>query len=820
MLTFKPVPFYYIDTTEPSDLSPSAAAEAMRRVREAGYGGIVFFNKPPTGFDAKGYLSEAWFDAVGNFLLAAEAEGLEFWVNDGHDYPPGDAAGRILAENPNLCQLRLALQKDGTVAPVEVPWGYPAFEEPESSRLFIKFTYEEYWKRFKEHFGKGLTGFFSDADNRRFNHHVRKLMNGVPYFPWSRNFATEFSRLCGYDIIPRLRELWDGTDHDLCKDYWLVAGMLYQRWFRNNYEWCHDHGVKYSFHTSDTGAFSREECDRSSVFTEGLPLELFKYSDLPGTDHELPSLDGGTHYDRRLRNYVVTIGHREPEQIDPDFAKTAPDLRAKYAGSAAFIFRKQRALCESYAACGWDSSPTRLRRIAAWQIMQGINFFVPQAVSHRFFDEVKYHAPPEFLTGGWQHTLPEFNGFLEKYSRLATEGTLVAPIGVIDTSSEIMAGRTDGASLHNLCDRLNRQSLGYVITDKEHAPQFQYILNPLDATIKLPEPDATFDGGDLLWMHRRLDDGTEYLLVASVWSDSTLTGTLKWRDKEYSLELATGEIAVIGGPWEEYRSPQPPRKAVTLSSASVRRLGDNIVPLRCLSGWTIESPVSTLFLMVPEYMEGKVICDGVLLKGGEKAKEFDDPYRRYPVSTALGEHRISFAEETEAMASNDWLQPGTSSETMVTPDSQKRFMTPLLLRGDFAAKVTAGPATDKVAGLYYHRIVMKPESLSVTLGTPAELTLGDWTKQGLPFYDGAVEYDFDIDGDYHDAVIEVPNTWYCKVALDGKSVGAILWAPWRLSLGDLKGKHKITVTLWNSLAGRMDGYLRENGLIEPPRLLI
>ena len=133
---------------------------------------------------------------------------------------------------------------------------------------------------------------------------------------------------------------------------------------------------------------------------------------------------------------------------------------------------------------------------------------------------------------------------------------------------------------------------------------------------------------------------------------------------------------------------------------------------------------------------------------------------------------------------------------------------------------STGPATDKVAGLYYHRIVMKPESLSVTLGTPAELTLGDWTKQGLPFYDGAVEYDFDIDGDYNDAIIEAPNTWCCKVALDGKSVGAILWAPWRLSLGDLKGKHKITVTLWNSLAGRMDGYLRENGLIEPPRLLI
>ncbi|MBO4344739.1 MAG: hypothetical protein J5833_03225 [Victivallales bacterium] len=795
MLTYKPVPFYYIDTTDTSELSPEAAAVAMRRMREAGYGGIVFFNKPPTGFDHDGYLSEAWFEACGNFLRAAKAEGLEFWINDGHDYPPGDAAGRILAANKNLCQLRLALQEDGTVAPVEVPWGYPAFEEPESSALFIKFTYEEYWKRFKEYFGNGITGFFSDADNRRFNHHVRHAMKGVPYLPWSRGFATEFKQHYGYDIQPRLRELWDGKDAILNRDYWILAGELYQRWFKNNYEWCHAHGVKYSFHTSDTGAFSREECDRSSVFTEGLPLELFKYSDLPGTDHELPALDGGTPYDRRLRDYVVTIGHREPEQIDPNFANTEPDLRAKYVGSAAFLFGKERGLCESYAACGWDSTPTRLRRIAAWQIMQGVNFFVPQAVSHRFFDEVKYHAPPEFMTGGWQHILPEFNAFLEKYSRLSSQGRLVAPIGVLDTSAEIMAGRTDGASLHRLCDRLNRQSIGYVITDSEHAKQFQYVLNPMDENIAIPAPDATFDGGDLLWMHRRLDDGTEYLLVASVWSSDTLGGTLKWQGKSYPLELAPGEIAVIGGPWEEYRSPQPPRKAIALSPAAARRLGDNIVPLRCLDGWTIESPIPSLHLMVPEYLEGKVTCDGVLLKGGDKAKEFDDPYRRYPVSTAVGGHRIAI-------------------------DGQMKFMTPLLLRGDFSAKVASGAATEKVAGSYYQRTVMEPESMSVTLGVPKKLSLGDWTEQGLQFYDGAVEYDFDIDGDYPDAAIEVPSTWYCRVALDGKAVGSVLWAPWRLPLGSLKGRHHVTVTLWNSLAGRMDGYLRTNGLLEPPKLLI
>ena len=58
------------------------------------------------------------------------------------------------------------------------------------------------------------------------------------------------------------------------------------------------------------------------------------------------------------------------------------------------------------------------------------------------------------------------------------------------------------------------------------------------------------------------------------------------------------------------------------------------------------------------------------------------------------------------------------------------------------------------------------------------------------------------------------------VELDGKRVGSILWAPWQLPLGTLNGKHRITIVQWNSLAGRMDGYLRENGLLELPKLYI
>ena len=92
----------------------------------------------------------------------------------------------------------------------------------------------------------------------------------------------------------------------------------------------------------------------------------------------------------------------------------------------------------------------------------------------------------------------EFNEFLSRFSWIAAQGEYVAPVGVMDPSPEILAGRAEGKRLFELCDRLNRQSLGYVITDREHASQFSVLLDPLSGKLpELPEADASFDGGCL-----------------------------------------------------------------------------------------------------------------------------------------------------------------------------------------------------------------------------------------------------------------------------------------------------------------------------------
>lgn len=76
-----------------------------------------------------------------------------------------------------------------------------------------------------------------------------------------------------------------------------------------------------------------------------------------------------------------------------------------------------------------------------------------------------------------------------------------------------------------------------------------------------------------------------------------------------------------------------------------------------------------------------------------------------------------------------------------------------------------------------------------------ELGFGDIRLQGMPFYGGNISYEAEIDAD---GVTYVEITRYrgnaVTVELDGEYVGLIALPPNRLCLGELHGKHKLTLT--------------------------
>ena len=816
-IDFRPVPFYFINTHE--GLSYSDIFLVMENLRDSGFGGCMVFNKPPTGFSSEDYLGDEWFEMVGHFARAGRKLGLQVWINDGFDYPPGSAAGRIEKINPSLKQQMLQKSSDGSIEVVELDWGFPAFEEPESSQLFIELVYEEYYKRLGDTFGNGITGFFSDADCRRINAHIMKELEDGRYFPWSKNFASEFLNEYGYEVESYLVDIMNESGSKACRDYWRLAGLLYARWFQNNYEWCKAHGVLYSFHTSDTGPFVQEECARSSIFAEGAFLHQAKFCDYPGTDHELLALDGGTHFDSRYYVPSASWGGSDERVRTPDFNVTKWDIRAKYTASAAYLYGRKRALCEAFAATNWGATHQDLRRIATWQIMQGINFFVHHAVHHRVHGKTKYFAPPEFCSGSLRHGLRLFNDWLSEMCCTASQGTLAEPVAVFDPTEAVLAGNSDGRGLFELCDQLNRMPINYVIADKtallENADHFKFLLLPdvplekemqqiltengctiLDAneTGHLPLPDIHFDGGEIHYLRRKLDDGTEILLVANVWSDTALEGDLHWNGRTVCLRLESGEIAVLGGPHESFCPVKNSTGTIELpDKIPVRWESVNMVLLPHATSfkWTNATELPAPGLLVPD-TGLEFTLDGQPVGEGTPVMFFDQPYREIilPSGGAIGEH------------------------TLELNSARPSLEDPLFLTGDFDVHIaTEGDFSTKEFS-YYSMDLYSPASYDVTLSPRSEtLRPGSWADQGAPFYSGSATYLMEIEHKGGPAILILPEVNHvCSLRCDEVEVGQRIWPPYEFEWELSPGHHQLEITVHNSLANAMEGYLAPSGI--------
>ena len=139
---------------------------------------------------------------------------------------------------------------------------------------------------------------------------------------------------------------------------------------------------------------------------------------------------------------------------------------------------------------------------------------------------------------------------------------------------------------------------------------------------------------------------------------------------------------------------------------------------------------------------------------------------------------------------------------------------------------------------------------AVLTSPPTHLLPGDWADQGLPFYAGNATLTWDLSlatGGEHAVDLPGMRAPLAQVALDGRPVGPIAFAPRRLALGQLQaGPHRLSVTVFGHRANafgplhlndpgyrwlgpgayRTDGAqwsdgwcLRPWGLTRPPRLL-
>jgi hypothetical protein len=81
-----------------------------------------------------------------------------------------------------------------------------------------------------------------------------------------------------------------------------------------------------------------------------------------------------------------------------------------------------------------------------------------------------------------------------------------------------------------------------------------------------------------------------------------------------------------------------------------------------------------------------------------------------------------------------------------------------------------------------------------------DLAFGDWTTQGLPFYAGNVTYHCRLDGAGEPMAVHLPafKGALVGVALDGRDVEPIAFAPYERELGHLEGPHDLDLIVYGN----------------------
>jgi hypothetical protein len=435
----------------------------MREYKDKGIPGLFIHGR----FGEKiGYLSETWFERVKFAVEKAKEIGIDIWIYDEMNWPSGTAERKVLKQYPHLTQKYLelvALNVDGPlftfleatdsryvntgdskpiaafactnkeyqtkieklidltpnlsfnkVIPWEAPdgrWRLLYFLEkevpyyidtlnPESTNRFIELTHEGYKKAVGKDFGSIVPGFFTDEPAMHY------YQVGVDNFvvPWSGQMFKIFREKRGYDLKPYLPALYLDMGEKTAKiryDFWRTLTEQYaETYYRRIRNWCEENSVLF------TGHVLFEEWLRLQARCEGNIFKYLKEMHITGVDHLYPKI--GT--------------RKEPDQ----------HVALKLASSAAHHFGSARLLCESMGGTYWDCTLERMKWIANWEYVLGVNLFNNHGYHYSIEGERKRDWPPsQFYHHTWWKYYNRFTDYMARLGHVLSGGTHVAKLLIL-----------------------------------------------------------------------------------------------------------------------------------------------------------------------------------------------------------------------------------------------------------------------------------------------------------------------------------------------------------------------------------------------------
>jgi hypothetical protein len=809
---FSPVPFWFWN----GELTDEEIRRQLRDFREHAVWGVIPHARVPLP-ESIGFLTERWFHFIGVCLEEARRLGMTVWLYDEGMYPSGSAAGRVVHGHPEFrCQALVRVEAADPSFPAEgevvarderhvylrvfpnapirgLGYGLPPLAadllNPQATARFLQEAYDPYWERFREHFGNTVRGVFTDEP-----HFLGR--GGKPSMrPWTADFPRFFHEYHGWDLLPRLAALWEeGTETEPVRLAYRDArdALLDRAYYRPLSEWCAERGVALFGHPSGMGE-----------------LGHLRYFQIPGQD-------------------VVW------RQVTPEpWEKGGPDsVLGKISSSAAHTYGRSRNCNEVYGAYGWELTSTEMKWLADWLMVRGVDMLVPHAFYYTLEGDARHERPPDVGPGApWWPFYRLYAEYVTRLCALLNQGRHACSIAVYDQGNE-----TDPQA-------------GYWLLQLQR--DFDYLERSL-----LEAETCSIEGGQLWLEHSDyrvlLLDGVERLPLASM---RKIHAFAQAGGIALALERRPRFSAEAGGDAEVDRLsrevwPEGSEGLVAPIREELGRALARCVPgdARCeppapsLRSLHRRTPAGEVYFLTNESPSETVRCE-ITLQGPGAPEAWD-------AETGDSVRLWHYVRDGAAVTMPVRLRPYESRVVVLTRerDPLRVIETDLdevteVERTGSGARVTGW--TERGGRLSARALdgfdafggegesPPPPDQLAVR--GPWQVTQGEqkWTVDGLlswtewsdPRFSGFMEYETEFalpEGAVAEEVAwtldlgrvcEFAETW-----LNGQSLGAWLWPPFRWAVAPAAGRNRLRVRVWNSLANRYEGKERPSGLLGPVRL--
>jgi hypothetical protein len=473
------LPFWFLN----GELDPTEMLYQLREFRDKGMPGIILHGRYGLETD---YIGEIYLDRIHFAVEEAEKLGLKTWIYDEMNWPSGTADKRVLKARPDLAQRYIecinmtvrgpwftyltgadsryndferstpvaafAVRLDGNQEVIDltpnlsftnvIPWEAPPGNwrlmyivekvadyyidamNPESTTEFLKLGYDPYASAVDGKMTSQMLGFYTDEP--AMHYYLSAAEN--PVVPWTKNMFRRFQERNGYNLRPRLPDLFFDIRPDSARvryDFYSTLTDFYSdAFYRQIHEWCQKHNVLF------TGHLLYEEGLRRLIRVEGNLFKHYPHMDVIGVDHLYP-----------------IIGNRDR----PD-----EHVAMKVGSSAAHQLGSPRLLCESFGGIFMDATMQRMKWIADWEYVLGVNLLNPHGFHYTLEGPRKRDWPPSmFYQYPWWGYYGEFSNYMARLSHLLSGGKHIARVAVLWPMNAMFATYTPQS--HNaIGDRTER----------------------------------------------------------------------------------------------------------------------------------------------------------------------------------------------------------------------------------------------------------------------------------------------------------------------------------------------------------------------------